>query len=150
MPQNELIARDSILKQRGYASYRHYLRSDEWNSVRQRAFSILGRKCCCCPKKATQIHHSQYTEANLVPKPSAEEIERTMHPICRKCHEKIHFKKGQFRLMPRSRHSLKQKVRNREKATGKKRSIPKGQARLKRQMELQRIENERLLAESYR
>lgn len=57
--------RDHVLRLYGFATYKAYLRSDLWASIRERAMREL--KCCCgCGSRPTQVHHRCYSEANLL------------------------------------------------------------------------------------
>lgn len=59
-----------------------YLKSEEWNNLRN---TILGTSpdCQCCGKKATDVHHMIYR--NIV------DIKITdLIPVCRECHDYIH------------------------------------------------------------
>ena len=57
--------RDYVLKLYGFASYKCYLQSELWSSIRAKAMREM--KCCCgCGARPTQVHHKSYTEANLL------------------------------------------------------------------------------------
>jgi hypothetical protein len=78
--------RDKILSKMGYSTYAAYLESSLWSNIRNGVMSACGRRCCACKKKANQVHHSEYTEANLSGDSTA-----GLHPICHKCHSIIEF-----------------------------------------------------------
>lgn len=78
---NPYSVRNEILKNMGYETYSDYLDSKRWKRIRA---EVLDRNpnCVRCGDTATQVHHSQYTNANLV----GNSIEH-LHPVCRPCHE---------------------------------------------------------------
>ena len=88
--------KDAMLKSLGFDSYAEYLRSDLWKEIRKKVFSIKGRICHCCGKRASAVHHTAYTFKSLVG--DTRSLMANMHPICAKCHKKVHFKPtGEFR-----------------------------------------------------
>ena len=78
--------RDAALKALGFKTYKEYLKSDLWQSIRT---VYLGKFPLCfgCGKPANQIHHKYYNEENL----SGRSLDG-MFSICASCHEKIEFK----------------------------------------------------------
>lgn len=82
--------RAESLAQLGFSSYREYLDSDLWRSIRASVFRAKGRMCCCCGKRATQIHHTYYSFRTLSGDPAS--LENSAWPVCAKCHKKTHFK----------------------------------------------------------
>lgn len=80
--------RDRVLDLLGFADYAEYLQSPLWRKIR-REFLYVHRLCRCCGSRAKQIHHRSYSEAVLKGENHAELV-----AICRKCHEKIEFRRG--------------------------------------------------------
>lgn len=78
--------RDELLRSQGFASYGVYLASTLWASIRLCAFKIWGKRCVLCNRRATQIHHSSYTKANLFG-----ETVSGLHPVCSVCHRRVEF-----------------------------------------------------------
>lgn len=79
--------RDGILKEMGYSSYSTYLKSPLWADIRLRA--LLGNRHCGCGSPATQVHHREYTSANL----TGESL-RGLLPVCRYCHRQAEIAGG--------------------------------------------------------
>ena len=76
--------RDAVLKACGYSSYAVYLQSALWFSIRAK---ILPAACACgCGRIADQVHHTQYTEANLMGASLGHLV-----PINHYCHRVIEF-----------------------------------------------------------
>lgn len=84
--EDELSERDAILRAIGFPSYRIYLQSELWGSIRKRVLRRTGRKCHLCELPASSVHHSKYTEENL----RGNSLE-FLHPVCDDCHELLHF-----------------------------------------------------------
>ncbi len=79
-------SRDAILNRMGFMTYKQYLESDMWRSIRARVYDAKGRNCLTCGNPATEVHHRRYHESDL----------RGLYltylmPICRACHEKVEF-----------------------------------------------------------
>jgi hypothetical protein len=113
---NSYKARDALLLAMGYASYAVYLQSDRWKGIRSRVFRGSS-KCYGCSRQAQQVHHREYTRANLEG--------RSLHglePICRECHEAIEFSKsGGKRLIDHANLAL-EKIRRRTADAAKQRA----------------------------
>jgi len=78
--------RDQIVRELGFASYREYLDSDLWRTIRCRVYRNKGGFCRICKAPATEIHHNTYTRrvmggADIGP----------LHPLCRSCHKSLEF-----------------------------------------------------------
>lgn len=67
-------------------SYREYLKSDLWYSIRERVFKRDKKLCMICRKRASQVHHKSYH-----PKVMRGEDLRPLVSVCRPCHEKIEY-----------------------------------------------------------
>ena len=101
--------RNEILTSAGYPSYREYLKSELWAKIRQACFLLKGKKCLSCGAPATELHHSTYTEKNLL-EVNLISMEKTLFPVCHKCHGKCHFKNGKFRTIKQSGDSIKSRA----------------------------------------
>lgn len=146
--------RDSVLRSMGFKSYPAYLASELWSSIRAR---VIDRdlKCRICNGKGSSCHHVSYSKDAL----NGDDIDFIIY-TCKSCHKHIEFRGERKRPFIQSRRITIELMAKAEKSgagkwlkpvkVSKKRGTRKKQARLKRQMDLQRIENERLLAESYR
>lgn len=78
----EYEQRNAILRKLGYESYEAYLQSPKWRKLRARVLKQAKGKCRVCGDKATDVHHSSYSEHVLAGK--------TITPLvalCRTCHE---------------------------------------------------------------
>lgn len=83
-------SRDQILRGMGYNSYQEYLKSDLYALIRRKVFAQKGANCRVCSKQATELHHNRYSRKELTGKSV-----KFINPICRECHEKIEFEKGE-------------------------------------------------------
>jgi hypothetical protein len=79
--------RDALLRQLGYPSYRYYLDSPLWASIRGRQLRIYPR--CHCGRWARQVHHQKYSLANLSGKSSS-----GLRSVCGGCHLEAEFEDG--------------------------------------------------------
>lgn len=76
--------RQRVLELLGYNSYRDYLLSPLWKSIRDK---VLRGKCVICDKTdASQVHHRNYLYETL-----AGQCLDQLIPLCGKCHRKIEF-----------------------------------------------------------
>ena len=82
----EYAARNALLKALGYATYKAYLASPLWKSIRARVLRRFGGKCKGCGRRASQVHHHHYTREVL----TGRSIEG-MSAVCGNCHEGIEF-----------------------------------------------------------
>lgn len=80
----EYAKRDLFIKQMGFETYRDYLRSRLWQSIRERV--MRGNPMCsaCRSEEATTAHHREYSRDALM----GRDISKIV-PICRTCHELI-------------------------------------------------------------
>lgn len=63
----EYEARNELLKSLGFASYKAYLASPLWRSIRSKVLKKARDKCqVCCRAKAVQVHHRAYTRDVLL------------------------------------------------------------------------------------
>lgn len=94
VPSFSYADRNEFLRTIGFESYQAYQQSGIWKSVRIRVYQRFGKRCVFCKsRKATAIHHSCYTEANLQGSSIA-----GLHPICTPCHEAIEYTKSGYKL----------------------------------------------------
>ncbi len=84
--------RDQLLGEIGFSSYLEYLASDLWRQVRM---LVLVGECLGCNRIATQVHHEEYTRANL----AGESITHLVG-LCGKCHRYIEIGRLGNKLTP--------------------------------------------------
>lgn len=112
-------SRDYFLGQLGFLSYRDYLGSELWRSIRNRVFKIKGRICALCGQEAQAVHHNRYHRNDLTGENLA-----FVNPICNPCHKKIEFKEGSKRDLCGAKSVfwkiLKKRERNRARRASKK------------------------------
>lgn len=75
--------RDELVRSFGFFSYKAYLRSDEWRSIRNRVLAEFP-ECICCDKPSKVVHHVRYDSATLLGLHVL-----NLAPMCRECHERI-------------------------------------------------------------
>lgn len=77
--------RNQNLPYLGYSTYEEYLKSPEWEKIRDK---ILMRHptCCCCDRVASQVHHYSYDLPVMLGL-----LNELLFSICDKCHEEIEF-----------------------------------------------------------
>ena len=85
MTDGERLDRYQILKSMGFTFYNDYLDSDLWGEIRKEVFAVQGQACIRCGRKATQVHHSDYSEATL----RGDDLSKLM-PACSRCHKLAH------------------------------------------------------------
>ena len=78
--------RDATLKKMGYSSYKNYLESPLWRSIRGRVLARDGDKCRICGSEADHVHHQRYNRAIL----SGRDI-RELLSLCSSCHKGFEF-----------------------------------------------------------
>lgn len=83
-PVVDYKARNEILREMGFASYRDYLASPLWSKIRKRVFGRDGGRCRACGEKGGQVHHQSYDLRTL----KGKTIKRLLL-LCRKCHEEV-------------------------------------------------------------
>ena len=80
--------RNAVLAEMGFTSYRAYLASDLWKSIRQQVFDRDGGICrLCLKRKAKSVHHITYHEDTL----RGETLDQLVS-ICGGCHLYSEFK----------------------------------------------------------
>ena len=66
------------------AQYRAHLRSDLWQTIRERVLDRADGRCELCGAPATEVHHSRY------PKQFKDDTEHNALALCSSCHRRIH------------------------------------------------------------
>jgi hypothetical protein len=88
--QQAYAERNAIIQQLGFSSYKVYLQSELWKSIR-RQILLPHTRCRSCGKKATTLHHSRYKLEDMNGK-----CLTYLLPVCQGCHHKAEFnKKGE-------------------------------------------------------
>jgi 5-methylcytosine-specific restriction endonuclease McrA len=84
--------RNAVLAEMGYSSYRAYLASDLWKSIRERVLERDGGMCrMCLKRKARSVHHITYHEDTL----RGETLDQLVS-VCGGCHVVSEFdRKGE-------------------------------------------------------
>lgn len=77
--------RDAKLRRLGFESYREYLDSDLWKSIRLKVLQRDDFKCVVCGQPAQVVHHANYSMHNLA------NGGPTMRSMCHGCHHFIEF-----------------------------------------------------------
>lgn len=80
--------RNMILSRLGFKTYRSYLKSALWNSIRTRVLSN-NPTCVSCGSAATQVHHSKYTWSNM----KGNSL-KNLVSVCGDCHFFCEFEDG--------------------------------------------------------
>jgi hypothetical protein len=78
-------SRNALLRGMGYQTYTHYLRSQLWKSIRGKKLA-RDKTCYACGRTARQVHHSEYSFANL-----SGQSERGLYSVCKGCHRRAEF-----------------------------------------------------------
>lgn len=101
--------RNRVLLSMGFKSYKEYLASPLWISIRN-GFLEDNKVCFGCGGDATEVHHRCYTKKVL-----SGRGRNHMYPVCRSCHERIEFRdRDGMKLSPRqATNKLKQIARRR-------------------------------------
>jgi hypothetical protein len=115
-PENALVVknyhqRNVILKSLGYETYRDYLDSELWRSIRKAVFHRC-RKCRLCGERANQAHHLDYDKDTLL----GLRLDYIV-PLCNGCHHKVEFDGKSKRSLEDSRRryaELQGKVKKKE------------------------------------
>lgn len=102
--------RDAILRSLGFDSYKAYLKSDLWKSIRHKVLARDGHQCRSCARHANQVHHRRYSAEVLL----GEALE-WLQAICGRCHRGIEFtSRGKVPLADANR-TLKRRTRKAKK-----------------------------------
>lgn len=100
--------RDAALLRNGFPSYKAYLKSDLWKSIRARVLERDSHTCFVCKGRAFQVHHRSYGDVTL----RGDKIDKLIS-VCRGCHLKIEFNRGNKRAFGRTNDALKDLVKKR-------------------------------------
>lgn len=73
-------------KRRKRPSYREYLASDLWKTIRARVLK-RDNETCCCGNRATQVHHREYSPAVMTGHNDA-----MLVSLCKPCHDWITYR----------------------------------------------------------
>lgn len=85
------------------ADYHEYLRSEQWQAVRLKAFEHYGRKCLTCGKTENlHVHHNSY-------KNFKNESLKDVRVLCEKCHDEVHAKIKNRQAISQSQKEAKKK-----------------------------------------
>lgn len=79
-------SRSVVLRELGFSSYREYLGSELWRSIRRRVYARWGDKCHLCCGRAEHLHHNRYGLSEMSGKAIG-----MIRPVCARCHESIEF-----------------------------------------------------------
>jgi hypothetical protein len=71
------------LNRLGFRTYRDYLRSPHWNSVKARYRASDLPQVCMCGEEKVQLHHTTYERLG-------EELLKDLVPLCARCHAMVH------------------------------------------------------------
>lgn len=66
--------------------YAKYLKSPEWQEIRQIVLERDSYRCLCCGDPANEVHHRSYS-----PRVMAGRGNNKLASICRRCHSRIHY-----------------------------------------------------------
>lgn len=86
MIKNPYLRRNKTLIKIGFSSYKEYLNSDLWKSIRIKVLKLSNFKCKSCKNKANQVHHLSYHKDVLL----GLKLE-SLVSLCEKCHSFIEF-----------------------------------------------------------
>lgn len=76
--------RNETLQKLGFNTYKEYLKSDLWKSIKKRVMDAAGERCSRCSYRGTkrlQVHHRSYDLRTLV----GTDL-RSLTVLCRSCH----------------------------------------------------------------
>lgn len=86
---NGYKVRLEVLRRNGFKSYKQYLASDLWKSIRARVLERDEFKCKVCERKASQVHHLSYGDVTI----RGERLDK-MEAVCGRCHLRLEMKRG--------------------------------------------------------
>ena len=111
--------RDIILRQIGFNSYKEYLISNLWLSIRKRALERDKYTCVSCGSAANQVHHKKYSKRILL---GGKRTLKHMWSVCGSCHKQCEFSQDGQKLTLRTasnklRKSIRRRNNNKNKST---------------------------------
>lgn len=86
--------RNRILKQMGFRSYEHYIKSPLWGSIRTQQLREHPF-CWACGNRAEQVHHGNYDRQTLEGK-----NRKALYSVCEPCHEHAELAPGEGKVSP--------------------------------------------------
>lgn len=88
---NQLVILEPTEEEQWWADYNAYLRSPEWQSLRERVLRRDGYMCqSCLTRQATTVHHRQYRKRY---EPRSWEHAYNLVSVCSECHQRAHPEK---------------------------------------------------------
>lgn len=88
------VNRNKRLAKMGFPSYRAYLDSGMWASIRKPILQRDEWRCVLCGERANQVHHRSYSTRTLMG-----EAPENLFSLCGRCHESVEFEEGSKRRM---------------------------------------------------
>lgn len=91
---DRMMAEHTAYLKRSIRIDRHakYMRSEEWQAIRDLKFSITGRQCeKCGALHQLDVHHLNYDRFG------GDELMTDLQVLCRSCHEAVHGRKFEER-----------------------------------------------------
>lgn len=87
--------REINCKALGFKSYKGYLKSELWASIRTKKFTESKGVCFKCGRPADAIHHSSYT----LPVLKGENMKK-LHAVCNDCHNRMEYFSSKDKASP--------------------------------------------------
>ena len=78
--------------QRSNKDVERFYKSKEWRKTRESYIAFRNGKCERCPSAGVIVHHKQYITSQNVHDPEITLSFNNLELLCRKCHNKEHFK----------------------------------------------------------
>ena len=92
--KEQYAIRNALLQALGFKNYSLYLKSETWKKIRHRVL-LTSPPCSVCARRATQVHHTTYTRANL----QGTSLEGLV-AVCGQCHKACEYSKKGTKLGP--------------------------------------------------
>lgn len=92
---NAYQRREFEFRRAGFGSYREYLDSPLWRSIRYRVLKQFNWTCAFCGGRATEVHHESYKLATL----KGGDLSK-LWAVCHSCHEYGEFDDDGVKLFP--------------------------------------------------
>lgn len=97
----DYASRDKWLTTMGFASYREYLKSETWKSIRKRVLDKHNRRCAICSGYASHVHHNRYHINDL----TGSTLDFLV-ALCGDCHRRIEFDGDRKRTLKEVKRTL--------------------------------------------